>query len=165
MGLFEVLKKRKIEIIKIGRNDDFKIGGVEIQVLNPIKDETDAKLSANNNSLVLRLIYGEREFLLTGDIEKETEAELLRMQEFLQSDVVKVAHHGSRTSSIQEFIDATRAEYSIIPVGKHSRFGHPHSEVVQRWVNSGAKVLTTGDNGTIFISTDGKDLKIETFEK
>ncbi len=101
---------------------------------------------------------------MTGDIEKETEAELVQMPEFLTADIVKVAHHGSRTSSIQEFIDASRAEYAIIPVGRKSRFGHPHLEVVERWINSGAKVLTTGDNGTIFISTDGNDLRIETFE-
>lgn len=163
--LFAVLEKRKIEIIKIGRGDEFTIGDAEIEVSNPPKDETDTKISANNNSLVLRLIYGERELLLTGDIEKETEAGLVQMPEFVRADVVKVAHHGSRTSSIQEFIDASRAEYAIIPVGKHSRFGHPHSEVVERWIGSGAKVLTTGENGTIFVSTNGKDLRIETFEK
>ena len=163
--LSTVLEKRKVEMLKIGRGDELEIGGVKIEVLNPSKDEIDTEISANNNSIVLHLIYGEREFLLTGDVEKEAEAELLQMPEFLQSDIIKVAHHGSRTSSIQEFINASRAEYAIIPVGRKSRFGHPHPEVVERWLNSGAKVLTTGENGTVFVSTNGKDLRIETFEK
>ncbi len=101
---------------------------------------------------------------MTGDIEKETEKELLANPAFLQSDIVKVAHHGSRTSSTQEFIEATKAEYAIIPVGRKSRFGHPHKEVVERWKTSGAKVLTTGERGTITVSTDGKNLEIQTFK-
>ncbi len=163
--LFAVLEKHKIEIKKIGSGDFLEIGATEVEVLNPLKEETNTAISANNNSVVLRLVFGERKFLLTGDIEKEAEKYLLQTPELIICDVVKVAHHGSRTSSVQEFIDASRAEYAIIPVGKRSRFGHPHAEVVKRWINSGAKVSTTGENGTIFISTDGKDLKIESFAK
>ena len=163
--LFEVLQKKKIEIVEVSRGDEFQIGEVKIQILFPEKDLSAKPISDNNHSIVLRIVYGTKKFLLTGDIEKETEEKLLRQSSFLHSDVVKVAHHGSRTSSIADFINATKAQYAIIPVGRKSMFGHPHVEVIERWKNSGAKVKMTGERGTISISTDGKDLKIETFQK
>ena len=161
--LYEVLEKKKVELVKLGRGNNFAVGGVNIEVLFPEKDDSPQAASNNNNSLVLRLVFGNKKFLLTGDIEKETERKLLQSPGFLQSDVVKVAHHGSRTSSTGEFVAATRAKFAIIPVGRESRFGHPHAEVIERWRNSGAKILTTGERGTVSISTDGRDLRIETF--
>ncbi len=120
-------------------------------------------MSGNNQSIVLRIIYGDRKFLLTGDIEKEAEREILSAPEFIKSDVVKVAHHGSQTSSTQEFINAADAKIAVISVGRQSKFGHPHREVVERWKSTGAAVLTTGERGTVSVSTDGKDLKLKTF--
>lgn len=158
--LYSVLQKRRIEAVKLARGDVLTFGDAKIEVLFPTgRDE----ISGNNQSLVLRIVYGEKNFLLTGDIEKEAERELLETSEFMRSDVIKVAHHGSRTSSTQEFIDAARASIAVIPVGKESPFGHPHAEVLERWKNSGARILTTGERGTISISTDGKDLQIGTF--
>ncbi len=87
------------------------------------------------------------------------------MPEFLQTDLIKVAHHGSRTSSTQEFINAVKAKVAVISVGRESSFGHPHEEVVERWRRAGAKVLTTGENGTISVSTDGQDLQLKTFNR
>ncbi|HSK73152.1 MAG TPA: ComEC/Rec2 family competence protein [Pyrinomonadaceae bacterium] len=162
-ALYEVLQKRNVEIVKLGRGDVLTFDEIKIEILYPEKDESPQAVSDNNNSLVLRVIFGEREFLLTGDIEKEAESDLVQTPEFLAADVVKVAHHGSRTSSTEEFVRATRAEYAVIPIGRESRFGHPHAEVVGRWKNSGAKILTTGERGTISISTNGKDLRVETF--
>jgi competence protein ComEC len=77
--------------------------------------------------------------------------------------VVKVAHHGSKTSSTPDFVAATDPEYAIIPVGRRSPFGHPSQEVVERWINSGAKVMTTGERGTISIATDGRELSVRTY--
>jgi competence protein ComEC len=158
--LYSVLQKRRIDAARLVKGDVLTFGDVKIEILFPTGSN---EISDNNHSLVLRIIYGERKFLLTGDIEKEAERELLGMSEFLRSDVIKVAHHGSRTSSTQEFIDAARASIAVIPVGIDSPFGHPHEEVLTRWKNSGARVLTTGTSGTISISTDGKDLQVETF--
>ncbi|CAN5711831.1 hypothetical protein BH24ACI2_BH24ACI2_00390 [soil metagenome] len=161
--LFEILQKRDIPIVKLSRGDVLRFDEAKIKVLFPEKDDSIDAVSDNNHSVVLRLIYGERTFLLTGDIEKETERELLQTPEFLQSDVVKAAHHGSRTSSMQEFIEATHAKLVVIAVGRESPFGHPHEEVLERWKNSGAKIVTTGERGTVSISTDGKDLQLKTF--
>ncbi|MGI8786326.1 MAG: ComEC/Rec2 family competence protein [Pyrinomonadaceae bacterium] len=161
--LFAVLQKREIESLVASRGDVLTFGAVRIEVLSPLPDENIEAVSDNNHSIVLRVIYGARKFLLTGDIEKETERELLDAPEFVRTDVIKVAHHGSRTSSTQEFINASKAKLAIISVGRESPFGHPHAEVVERWKNASAKVLTTGENGTISVSTDGRDLQLKTF--
>jgi competence protein ComEC len=164
-ALYSTLQKRSIETVTLRRGDVLEFGTVKIEVLYPESDKSEKAASDNNHSLVLRVSFGSRKFLLTGDIEKETERELLNTPEFLQSDVIKVAHHGSRTSSTGDFIDSTQAKFAIISVGRDSPFGHPHEEVVNRWKNAGAEVLTTGENGTISVSTDGRDLEIETFNK
>lgn len=164
--LSEVLRKRKIPIYVASRGEILNFGEVFIEILYPEKDETSGAASDNNHSVVLRVIYGERKFLLTGDIEKETEKELVAdSPEILQADVVKVAHHGSRTSSTENFINLSKAKVAVISVGRESPFGHPKPEVVERWKKSGAKVLTTGDNGAISFSTNGKDLQMKTFLK
>jgi len=161
--LFEILQKRDIPIMKISRGDILNFDAAQIEVLYPEKDDTPDAVSDNNHSIVLRVIYGRRTFLLTGDIEQQTERELLQTPEFLQADVVKAAHHGSRTSSTLGFIEATRAKLVVIPVGRESPHGHPHQEVLERWTNSGAKIVTTGERGTVSVSTDGKDLQLKTF--
>ncbi len=162
--LYSVLAKKRIGVETILRGDIISIGGVKIEVIFPALAQTATAMSDNNDSIVLRLVYGNRKFLLTGDIEKETE-NILVTTSALEADIVKVAHHGSRTSSIPEFVSATKAVYAIIPVGRKSPFGHPHKEVIGRWRESGAKILTTGERGTISISTDGVDLKVDTFIK
>jgi competence protein ComEC len=159
--LAQVLQKRSIPTMKLSRGDLLSIGGVEIEALFPNGDSDPDAVSDNDHSLVLRLVYGSRRFLLTGDVERHAENEMLATPEFLSADVIKVPHHGSHTSSTQQFIDAVRPEFAIISVGRRSRFGHPHKDVVERWMNSGANVMTTGENGMISASTDGKDLIVK----
>ncbi|MDQ3800976.1 MAG: ComEC/Rec2 family competence protein [Acidobacteriota bacterium] len=164
--LYEVLQKRNVPLYVASRGEVLNFGEVVIEILYPEKDASPGAVSDNNHSLVLRLVYGDRKFLLTGDIERETESFLTAAPEFLQADVVKVSHHGSRTSSTENFVNAAKAKVAVISVGRDSPFGHPKPEVVERWKNAGAKVLTTGENGTISFSTDGKDLlEMKTFNK
>lgn len=162
---YKMLEKKNIGLVKVGQGDVLNFGDVEIEVLSPKKDENPNADWDNNQSIVLRVIYGETKFLLTGDIEKETEKELLQMPEMLQVNVVKVAHHGSRTSSTQPFIESAKAKLAIISVGKRSPFGHPHEEVTERWQNSGAKIITTGEKGTVTITSDGRNLRLEVFNQ
>lgn len=155
----ETLARRNIPLTEVARGHVLKFGEVTVQILSP-SAETVA-LKENDNSLVLRLTFGERSFLFTGDIEKRAEELLLQNPAELQSDVVKVAHHGSKSSSTAEFIGATRAKTAVISVGRDSPFGHPHQEVVERWQNSGANTMTTGANGMITIVTDGQNVKLD----
>lgn len=161
--LISVLQNEEIESFFVSASDELTFDSVKIEILNPPPSHGAEAISDNNNSLVLRVSYGNRKILLTGDIEKEAERELLNQPGFLRADVVKVAHHGSRTSSIETFVSAVAAQIAVVSVGKDSPYGHPHGEVVERWKNSGAKILTTGENGTVSVSTDGRDLRLETF--
>jgi competence protein ComEC len=164
--LYDVLLKTEVPVIVASQGDVLNFGAVKVEVLYPEKDDSTEAVSDNNHSLVLRIIYGDRKFLLTGDIEKETENLLVRAPEFLEADVVKVAHHGSRTSSTDKFVNAAKSKIAVISVGLDSPYGHPKPEVIERWKNAGARVLTTGENGTISFSTDGKDLlEMRTFIK
>ena len=148
----------KSETIQAG--DVIRFGEVEVNVLwPPIGGDT----STNNDSIALRIQFGARSILLTGDIEQATERSLLASQQQLNADVVKVPHHGSKTSSTEGFVLATKPALAIISVGRNSRFGHPHKEVVDRWQANGATVLTTGEHGTITITIDGHDLSLKTF--
>jgi competence protein ComEC len=140
--------------------DAIYFGDVEVSVLWPA---AGGELSTNNDSLVLRVRYGDRSILLTGDIEKQAERALVESRQDLRADVVKVPHHGSKTSSTSDFVNATKPTLAIVSVGLNSRFGHPHEEVVQRWKASGANVLTTGVCGTITVTTDGKQISLKTF--
>jgi competence protein ComEC len=149
------LIKTNLQTIQAG--DVMRFGEVEIRVLWP----PPGSESTNDDSVVLKLKFRDRSILLTGDIEKKTEAALSTQD--LQADVVKVAHHGSRTSSTEPFVSKTNPRFAIISVGRDSMFGHPHPEVVQRWKATGAEVLTTGECGTITVTTDGKDLWLERF--
>ncbi|HWF89782.1 MAG TPA: MBL fold metallo-hydrolase, partial [Pyrinomonadaceae bacterium] len=146
------------ETIEAG--DVIHFGDVTVSVLWP---PAGGEKSANNDSVVLQIQYGERTFLLTGDIEQAAERSLLTSQRQLHADVIKVPHHGSKTSSTEDFVVATKPQFAIISVGRNSRFGHPHREVVERWQANGATVLTTGKSGTITITTDGRDLSLKTF--
>ncbi len=157
------LQREGVPVHFISRGDALRFGAVVIDVLWPVRAEDKQAASGNEDSVVLRLSFGERVFLLTGDIEKRSEAVLARMPDELRSDVVKVSHHGSRTSSTEMFVKAASPSLAIIPVGQHSIYNHPHQEVVERWRAAGAEVLTTGESGAIFVSTDGRDLRVEKF--
>jgi len=160
---YETATARGIPIALIGAEDVLRFTDTTATVLWPRASTKAEGRSRNNESIVLRLQFGERLILLTGDIESFAEAAMLSQGSDLPVDVVKVAHHGSKTSSTDGFVGATRPKFAIISVGQNSMFGHPHREVVERWRNQGAEVLTTGKGGMITVTTDGKDLRVETF--
>jgi competence protein ComEC len=156
----ETLTKTNTHAETIQAGDVIQFGNVAVSVLWPLGAGDS---SSNNDSIVLRIQLGERSILLTGDIEQAAERSLVASQQPLRADVVKVPHHGSKTSSTENFVFAIQPQFAIISVGRHSRFGHPHKEVVERWQSSGATVLTTGMCGTITVATDGKELSLEKF--
>ncbi len=115
---------------------------------------TDYK-NLNNYSAVLKFVYGETSFLFTGDAQSQSEKEITAD---VSANVVKVGHHGSKTSSSQSLVNAVSPEYAVIEVGKDNSYGHPNDGVVQRWQNAGAKVLRTDLNGSITFTSDGRDI-------
>src|SRR5687768_15459912 len=155
----QTLSTTRTHLTTIQTGDLISVGEVKIEVLWPPAADANAP-SRNNDSIVLRVAFGRRSILLTGDIERSGENALIATGKELRTDVVKVPHHGSRSSSTQPFVTATKAKVAIVSVGQNSTFGHPHAEVVERWQTNGAQVLTTGDCGTISVTTDGTDLTV-----
>jgi competence protein ComEC len=146
-----------VELVFAG--EVMEIDSVRIEVLNP----TDAAVNTNNGSVVLRFTFGETSFLMTGDIETQAEVMMLQSGNDLHADVIKVPHHGSRSSSTETFVNASHPRYAVISVGRHSHFGHPHKEVVDRWKAAGAEVMTTGERGMISFVSDGKEISIRKY--
>ncbi|MBV8860013.1 MAG: ComEC/Rec2 family competence protein [Acidobacteria bacterium] len=162
----QTAREEGVPVSVVARGDRLRFGAVEVEVLWPSpagNAGSKGATSANDDSVVLRLRYGRRTFLLTGDIESRTEHALLSAGDDLRADALKVAHHGSRTSSTDAFVAATRPAFAVVSVARNSPYGHPHAEVLARWRDAGAQILTTAERGMVTVSTDGEDLKVETF--
>ena len=138
--------------------------GVKIAVLNPpIPPLSDTGSDVNNNSVVLNLYAGRVSFLLTGDIEREAEFELIARRSNLSVTVLKVGHSGSKTSTTAEFLAEVSPAAAVISVGKDNRFGHPSGEVIGRLEERlGAEnIYRTDQQGTIEFITDGERLWVK----
>lgn len=114
--------------------------------------------SGNNNSIAVLVIHGENRFLFTGDAEEDEEAEMVRGQISLEADVYKAGHHGSRTSSSRELLDAVKPDYAVISCGEGNVYGHPHAETLNTLRAMGVKLYRTDSQGSILLTSDGQDL-------
>ena len=141
------------------------IDGVKIEILNPPRANPIVSKILNDQSLVLRISYGQTAFLLTSDIGKKVEKELVRSFHTLQSDVLKSPHHGSNSSSSEEFLTATAPRFLIITVGAGNRYNLPDPVVIDRYQKIGAKIYRTDHMGAVEISSDGQDLSFRTASK
>lgn len=135
------------------------IGDCEIDFLSPTKVKYN---NVNNYSPILRLEYNEKVFIFTGDAEKEIENEVLLNYpvEYLKADVLKVGHHGSTTSSCEEFLNAVSPTYSIISVGADNTYGHPNDKVLNRLKEHGSIIYRTDENGNIVVGINKGELLI-----
>lgn len=139
------------------------IDGVSVDILYaPPYDKMDSA-TGNEVSNVYRVRYGNCSFLFTGDLIKEHEEKMISMLGDLHATVVKVPHHGSDTSSSEDFVAATSPLYAVYCVGADNSFGHPRSSVVERYERNGAKTLRTDRDGAIVFRTDGNRLTVHTF--
>lgn len=134
--------------------------GAKLQILFP--NQNVSNWETNRASIVAKLIYGDKSFLLTGDSPIQIENVLISLDpEILDVDVLKAGHHGSRTSTSLSFAKATSPEYAVISAGKDNSYGHPHKEVLDILREVGAKVVSTINLGTIKFETDGKTLELK----
>jgi competence protein ComEC len=136
-------------------------GTCRLYLLHPTaaaaREQAQGGSGLNNQSLVLKLVYGSTSILLSGDAERESEAELVRLYgDFLRSDVLKAGHHGSATSSTEEYLAAVRPKRVVISVGRRNRFHHPSPAVIERLKASGSEVLRTDESGAIVLESDGR---------
>ncbi|MCA9615935.1 MAG: DNA internalization-related competence protein ComEC/Rec2, partial [Myxococcales bacterium] len=131
------------------------VGGAHVEVGWPCP-RFDAGYDANDNSLVVRVRHGQRAFLFTGDVEALAEGALVQSELALHADVLKVPHHGSRTSSSEAFLGRVRPWVAVASQGRGNTYGHPHAEVVARFRTHAIPWLTTRELGGVVIETDGR---------
>jgi competence protein ComEC len=164
-SLFSAAAKRgKIPIFAVAAGEKYEIDGVTVEVLWPPRANGRAVTSGNDDSVVLRLAYGSISILLAADIEQNAEESLVISNANLKSDILKVPHHGSRTSSTDAFVDAVNPRVAVISVGERSRFGHPHASVVNRYLERGIKLLQTGRDGMVTVTTEGSSIDVTTYQ-
>ena len=162
-----VLRDREHPVAVIHAGHHIQLGRkVTLETLYPPPEGLPAGVekNANNGSLALRLEYGEVSFLLTGDIEADAERHLAAVAgDKLRADVLKVAHHGSRSSTTQSFLERVNPRSAVISAGRDNRYGHPHGDVMQRLESSiGAEqVFLTARDGTVEYISDGKTLWVK----
>jgi len=138
--------------------------GLYLVILYPVAG-AGRQSKTNNNSIVAKLVYGENELLLTGDIEAKVERELVARGVDVDADLLKVAHHGSKTSTTKEFLDAVTPEAAFIQLGADNRYGHPHPTVMQRLEERGIKYYRTDTDGRTTLFLNGSDYKVISSEK
>ncbi len=156
-GVQSALREKKLETETVSAGREWRVGALEIRALGPVRPGG----SANDNSIVLKLTYGGVRFLLAGDAEREEERDLLSSGQDLSADVLKVAHHGSDTSSTREFLDAVKPRWAAVSVGADSG-DLPKRAALERLYGAGASVLRTDVSGTLIFMTDGHTVSVRT---
>ena len=139
-------------------NDELTFKDSKIKVLSILNDDEDL----NDTSIVLRLKYGTTSFLFTGDASSTIEKNILNKE--IQSDVLKLGHHGSRYSTSKEFLKKVSPTYAIISVGKNNSYNHPHSEVFKRLNEQNVKIYRTDEQGTIIAESNGTIINFTTIK-
>lgn len=166
------IEKLKIKRLEARRGMEIDLGeGAVLQILFPDRDPSG--METNMASIVARLVYGENEFLLTGDSPQPIENYLVSLEggkcqgstltcnSKLESDVLKAGHHGSKTSTGSSFVSAVLPQYAVISAGKDNRYGHPNQEVLDILTNFGATILRTDLSGRIIFKSDGVKLELK----
>lgn len=166
----KIVKEKKINVKIVEGGEKVSIeDNLYFDIIWPFSDNMISDNSINNNSLVCKLNYKNYSMLFTGDIEAIAEKAILKKYSkslnILKSDILKVAHHGSKTSSITEFIEKIKPKYAIIGVGEDNKFGHPSDSTIQNLEKANIRIYRTDKMGEIEIKTNGKEIKINEFIK
>ncbi len=135
----------------------FNIGSARVEVVHP----RTLTGNLNHGSIAVRIVFGSVVFLLTGDAEMEAELEMLERGHPLGARIMKLGHHGSKTSSTESFVHAVAPEVAVYSAGAGNSYGHPHQEVVDRLAQMGIAVYGTDRHGTIQVITDGSTYSVE----
>jgi len=159
-GLKNIIKEKNIQKILAKRGMRINLGdGIYLDILLPIVNNPN--FSPHDGMVVLKLNYGQNSFMLTGDMENKMEKYLISIDDNLTSDVLKIGHHGSKTSTSETFLGYVNPEYAVISVGQDNKYGHPNQEILDRLNQFGIPIFRTDEKGTIKIASDGESLHID----
>jgi competence protein ComEC len=158
-------KSRELGVRIVDRHagEQWSWAGASIRVLAPSRDQSHAKAPHNNDSLVLELAYGAHRFLLTGDIESRVEGELVTSGSLSRVNLLKVAHHGSRTSTTPALLQSLRPTFAIVSAGRYNSYRHPHPDVIERLRSANTRIFRTDQYGAITFESDGKRIFVDTY--
>ena len=152
--VLDALKNKNLKVTAPSKGDTFKIGDANCEVMT---DSILDKDNLNLSSIVIRLEFGENSFLFMGDAETENEKTI----NWPKTNLLKVGHHGSNTSSSQNFLNQVKPEYAIIMAGKDNSYGLPKQKILDRLNKIGAKIFRTDELGTITVISDGKTIEVK----
>jgi competence protein ComEC len=156
--LRELARRRGMVWRQLQRDDRFEAGGVAVEVRSPERGDWERQRVRNDDSLVLSIRYGDAEIMLTGDVGDDGERRLSLADPAAPLRVLKVAHHGSRSSSSQRFLDRYRPQVALISAGRANPFGHPSQDVLDRLRAIDAETFRTDADGAVIVETDGREL-------
>jgi competence protein ComEC len=157
--LLRAISSKGLNVTHPAPGDSFTVGAAVCTILAP---NSPSYPDLNNYSIVIRLVYGNTSFLFTGDAQTDSEKEMLIRNLTLKSDVLKVGHHGSSTSTSNEFLLAVSPRYAVISVGKDNDYGHPHPGTLAKLNAAGVQTYRTDLNGTVTFSSDGTNIGVKT---
>jgi len=156
--LLDLIKEKGLKVTSPIVGQEYTLDKATFEILAPAKKYKDI----NDNSVVIRLSHGENDFLFTGDIGKKTEKDILNETKDLDAEVLKVAHHGSKSSTSSEFLKTVNPKYAAICVGENNQYGHPDPETIKRIESVGASTYRTDLNGSIVFKSDGSNITVTT---
>ncbi len=158
-NLLETIKSKGMKITTPIPGDGYELGSAGFKILAP---NSSSYKSLNDYSVVIRLTFGNTAFLFTGDAESTSESQILSKNFEVKSDVLKVGHHGSASSTSERFLKSVSPKYAVISVGRGNSYGHPTQEVLERLNSYGVKIYRTDEEGIIVATSDGTNI---TFDK
>jgi competence protein ComEC len=150
------IENKNLSITIPNKNDKFTLGEASFEIIHPGVDSGDL----NEASIITKMTYGKIKYLFTGDTTDRIEKTILNNN--IDIDVLKVAHHGSKYSSTEDFLQLATPSYAIISVGEENNYNHPEPEAINRLQKQTKKIYMTKDNGTIHLTSDGNDINIKT---
>lgn len=145
------------DILFVRAGESYTFGNLRFDVFSPVEETTDY----NNMSIVLKMTYGKTSFLFTGDAEKESEKLMLEQGFDLKSDVLKLGHHGSSTSTTEDFFAAVFPRLAVISCGRNNEYGHPHKETLALLNRTQTEFHRTDEEGAVVVFSDGKDIFVK----
>ncbi|WP_283693277.1 ComEC/Rec2 family competence protein [Clostridium perfringens] len=158
-NMLKAVKNEGLKIKQIKEGTKIDLGkDTEVQVYSPVKSQYE---ELNNYSPVMKISYGQNSFMFTGDAESLVEKEILNENKDLKADVLKLGHHGSHSSSSEEFLKAVDPSIAIVSCAKDNKYGHPHKETMSNLKKAGITVYETFRDGDITISSNGKKLDVK----
>ncbi|WP_042260470.1 MBL fold metallo-hydrolase, partial [Clostridium perfringens] len=158
-NMLKAVKNEGLKIKQIKEGTKIDLGkDTEVQVYSPVKSQYE---ELNNYSPVMKISYGQNSFMFTGDAESLVEKEILNENKDLKADVLKLGHHGSHSSTSEEFLKAVDPSIAIVSCAKDNKYGHPHKETMSNLKKAGITVYETFRDGDITISSNGKKLDVK----